>query len=76
MEVKQAGFVLVCESFEFPHDYAIMAFAENAEDLEKIKPDDSPENFNEDECSLINGRTYYIHPISGLDLPPPIKKYY
>lgn len=72
----ETGFVLVCESFEFPNDYQIMAFAENAEDLEKIKPDDSPEEYDENEVSIVNARTYCIHPISGLTLPPPIKKYY
>lgn len=65
--MKPTGFVLICESFDFPFDYLMMAFSENREDLEKILPTDSPEELSDD-C-LINARTYRIEPISGLNLP-------
>lgn len=67
--MKTTGFVLICESFDFNLDYLVMAFSENREDLEKILPDDLPEEWSEENCTLINGRTYRIESISGLNLP-------
>lgn len=53
--ITKNGFVLVCESFEFTHNYCILAFSNSKEELEVNKPVNTDKRF------------FYIHKIVELD---------
>lgn len=60
--METSGYVLVCESFEFDHDYKVIAFSKDAKPLNDHKASLEADERSFESSSKLK-RSYYIFPL-------------